>query len=846
MLASVASSIVITVAAPLSLAQEVTGNVEQRSVDIPAGLLGDALFAITDAFGANIIADQTLTVGKKAPSVVSAISAGDALDRVLEGSGLEYRLASNGAYIIAAIAPPSAEPVPEPLPTRNDPTEAPLVEETIVVTGTKQNLSLQETQASVSVLTQEIVDQRAIFNLTDALIRTPNVSTGTAVRELSIRGIEVGGIGSAGVAATANVYVDGAPASISGRQGPFNLWDVSQVEILRGPQSTIQGRNSLAGAIVLQTADPEYVFGSQFRALVGTNDNLQVSGAVTGPIISDQVAFRVSADYREIDYGVTDIATGDPAFFDEDLTVRAKLLFEPEAVPDLRLELNSQYVESQGGSNFAVFSPVLFSDPAFTDFDPFGDETFPQVQFSEETTFRNIVDVSYDFSPNWEGILIGTYEVSEGFQDRSTGENDNQEETLSLEARAVFDYEKVTGWIGAYAFREDLESSNLFEFDLNAFGIPTDPVGSFVRSGLDLERETENYAVFADISYRVTDNITLNFGARYDFEDLFDTGFQGFAESDPEGCVLPAFGGIPCTSFFPASSDPAIETDYEAFLPRGSIIYDINDQQSLSLSVQRGYRAGGASVETTADGAAIREFDPEFIANYEIAYRSTWYDNRLKFNLNAFWADWTDQQIRIRDRVAGGTLFVINAASSEFYGLEVSTSFDITDQLEIFASLGLLETEFTDFPFGEDETGAPLPGDGVTLPVENTGFANLAGNEFPFAPPVTLSAGISYDQGPGFFASGNIAYSDGQFSDVENLEVNKTDSYTLVNARTGYRWADFELSVFANNLFDERFVTRQFVQFVNTANQQVRIQDGNGQFRINTPQTIGVELKAKF
>lgn len=150
------------------------------------------------------------------------------------------------------------------------------------------------------------------------------------------------------------MYVDGATGSFNANQGASNLWDVNQVEILRGPQSTVQGRNVLAGALIINTADPEYDFRSKVRAITGSEETYQFSGMITGPILEEQVAFRLAADYREQDFGVTNALSDDNALFQEALTLRGKLLFEPEAIAGLRVELIGSYADT----NFAEFGTV--------------------------------------------------------------------------------------------------------------------------------------------------------------------------------------------------------------------------------------------------------------------------------------------------------------------------------------------------------------------------------------------------------------------------------------------------------------------------------------------------------
>ena len=127
--------------------------------------------------------------------------------------------------------------------------------EEIVVTGTKRNLSIQDTQTSVTVLTGRQIEEQGIVSLEDILLRTPNVAGGgsNSLNTASIRGVVLQGVSATtDNGFTSNVYIDGSPNSFNANQGANNLWDVAQVEVLRGPQSTVQGRNALAGAIIIR------------------------------------------------------------------------------------------------------------------------------------------------------------------------------------------------------------------------------------------------------------------------------------------------------------------------------------------------------------------------------------------------------------------------------------------------------------------------------------------------------------------------------------------------------------------------------------------------------------------
>ncbi|MEM6554526.1 MAG: TonB-dependent receptor [Pseudomonadota bacterium] len=723
------------------------------------------------------------------------------------------------------------------------------IETPIIVTGTKQNLGLQDTQASVSVVTEELIDEQAIFELSDILLRTANVTQTAGPFAFSIRGVNSGGVGGAGTGRTANIYIDGAPASLNGLSSAFNLWDIDQVEILRGPQSTTQGRNALAGAVIMQSADPEYQFGAKGRALVGTDNTYQASGVITGPIIEDQVAFRLAADYREQDFETLNGFTNEPEGASDATTLRAKLLVEPNAIPDLRVEVIAQYVDFfTSGDGSGVIRPDA-SSPEAVGFDPFDRVNFDfRAGVVENENFRLLTDVTYDFTDHWSGQLVATYDDTERFIDNNTGPDLRLEETYTADARALFDYDRLNGWIGAYYFKDDLQSNTDQAFDVSLFGGTISPEGTLVLFQQTRSAETENYALYGDVAFQVNDKVSLNFGARYDKEEVKDTGFaSSFFADVPDGvpCIIsvPQLGAGPCDIVFAfsglAGEDPQGDVSYEAFLPRGGIIYDFDDKKSISFVIQRGYRAGGLYVITdrATNIQEVRDFDAEFITNYEVAWRSQFLDDRLTFNANAFFSTWTDQQVRVQ---VPGTIEpeIFNVGESEIYGLEIESTFDVTPNWNVSGSLGLVQTEFTDFPFAVDENGAPV---NPTDP----GFANLAGNEFGSAPNVTGSLGVAYDDDTGFFGSAYISFRGNQYSDVTNLPENETDSYAIVNARIGYRQDNWQVSAVVDNLFEDKFLRTNLLREVDPTTGVADVA-GIGRNNTSQPRFIGIELEAEF
>ncbi|MEM0928728.1 MAG: TonB-dependent receptor [Pseudomonadota bacterium] len=819
------STLAVMAAGPESMAQDALAEPSGRNLTLPASPLGDTLRAINEGFGVGIIASDDLVGGKTSPAIRGARSADEALRIALQGTELTTQALPNGAYVIAQRTMDTAEPA---LP------------DTIIVTGTKQGLGIQDTQASITVITGEAIEEQAIINIDDLLLRTPNVAGGgsNSLNTASIRGVTLEGIGFAGQAFTANVYVDGSPNSFNANQGANNLWDVAQVEILRGPQSTTQGRNALGGAIIINTADPEYEWGGSVRARAGNEEQQQYSGFVTGPLIEDQVAFRLAADYREVDFDIVNADTGNNTRFEEATTLRAKLLIEPEAIDGLRVELITSFADTEFGEFGQVTSPVPANDPTFGAFDPFGRGTFgTRTRFEDSESIRYTADINYELNENWTIFALGTYEETERNTDFGPGSfNEASDETYTAELRATFDYDRLTGWIGGYYFDATSTDDIIFISPLSIFPFPLTVPDAVLTATLVSDIETENTAVFGEISYEISDRWSVNFGARYDQEDFANNGQQGSSVVEPAGCTVlpgvPFFGGTPCELLFPVSDQDPSSASYDAFLPRGSIIHSFDDLRSLSFNVSRGYRAGGSYIFADTSVAEVRTFDPEFVTNYELAWRSQWPAYDLTVNANLFYTDWTDQQVSITGP-GGGVLEVdtLNVGSSELYGLEVEIDKKVNDDLDVFASIGLLHTEFIDFPFAVGS---------------GTEFENLDGNEFNNAPTFNISGGFTYQNPTGFFVNATAAYSGEQFSDVTNLEINKNESYTLVNGRVGYRHELFELSVFADNLLNERFSQRRGLSTVNSGTGIAEFNEPGAFFNVNDPRLWGIELRVSY
>ena len=874
LLASLATAVMALTITPSVFAQAGADAAQARSVDIPAGPLGDVLLEISTLYGVNIIASELVVTGKSAPSIAGSLAPEDALALALEGSGLEAKPESAGGYVIVSIKTPTSTPTarePEPEPVR--------AVEVIVVTGTKQNRSIQETTSSVDIFDIGRMDNEALFTLNDVLSRSANTSVvGNNINDISIRGINRNGTDGAGQGQAINVFVDGAPVSAAGLEGINTLWDTQQVEVLRGSQSAVQGRNAIAGAVIVQSKQPSYQWEGAARARFAEFGARQYAGVLSGPIIENQLAFRLSADLQESDGSITDGFSGEDDNFQDTLTIRGRALFEPSAIYNLSALFTLEYSDREiGRVTPVVFSPnplldvgdVAVDPDLFENFDPDNRVTFPLIPvFRDNESIKAIADITYDFSDSVSLKFLGTYEDTQSIVRDVRREAsrfgdvglvaDGDNVTYTAEARLHFDFDKLSGLVGGYYFDFENErvvvATNLIAASLP---FPVRPIDSVLVGDQVGTEDVENYAFFTSWRFEPNEKWDLDFGLRYDREEFSTILVPGSIEIFPEDCEtdVPGFFvdspddpivTVPCTfaaELFVPKPQPLQSDSFDVLLPNGAVTYDFNSDFSVFASVRRGYRAGGtflAGSLSTAEPFQVVTFGPEFLMSYEAGWRGQWLNKKLIVNGTAFFSDYDDQQVKFID--AEGFNNVLNAGDTSIYGLELSADYQATDEWNIYGSLGLLESDINQLLFEADDPDTP--GDQSI---------DLAGNELERSPSVSFTLGTSYEHDSGLFGSVSVSYQSSYESDIFNLGpedllnglTERTEASTLVNARLGYAFGNFTLTAFGTNLLDDN--DPETIQLAGADALQTPGSLSNvSSFTLRQPRSFGISVDASF
>ncbi|MEM6536757.1 MAG: TonB-dependent receptor [Pseudomonadota bacterium] len=861
LLASVAIAVMPLVLTAPGYAQDASEASQTVTVDIPAGALGDVLLAISDVFGVNIVASERVVADKSAPAVSGSLSAARALAIALSETDLVAERQSAGGFVIVLPEETAATAA-----TQDDG-----VDDVIIVTGTKQNRSVQETTSSVEIFDAERLKEEALFTLNEALSRSPNTSViGNNIDGISIRGINRNGTNGAGQGEAINIFVDGAPISSLGLEGINSLWDTQQVEVLRGSQSTVQGRNAIGGAVIVESRKPTYDWEGAVRLRIADFGTRQYSGVISGPIIEDELAFRVSADYQESDGSITDGFSGADDNFQEALTLRTRALIEPSQVEDLSVLLTFEYSDRAIGrlTPIAIAPSPEFTidglavDPDFFEnFDPDNRITFPLTPVSRENrTFKVISDITYDFSDQISLKLLGTVEDTTSLENNVRREasqfglvgqvTDSDNITYQGELRLDFKFEKLSGLIGAYYFNFQSDAvadfSGLIGTSLPGFVIR--PADSLVLTSTIFEQEVENYAFFTSWRYEPNDKWDIDFSFRYDnerFSTFRDDSDASIVPDNCEGDLPGRFLGfpdsvtltLPCTvglGIFLPEPQPLQSNNFDVFLPSGAVTYNFTEDLSVFAGVRRGYRAGGTFLASALGGAdpfRVVAFGPEFLLSYEAGWRSQWFDKKLTFNGTAFFSDYNDQQVQFVD--GDGFSNIVNAGETSLYGLELSADYKVTDDWDVYTSVGLLESNVDEFLFSDE--------------------LDLEGNDLSRSPAVSFTIGTSYEHSSGVFGSVSLNYQAPYESDIFNLRpadlgpelTERTEATTLVNARVGYEVGPFTLTAFVTNLLDDNDP-----ELINIGASAALTDPGTlnrvSSFTLRQPRSFGVSIDASF
>ncbi|AWY44170.1 TonB-dependent receptor [Pseudomonas putida] len=627
----------------------------------------------------------------------------------------------------------------------------------ITVTGEKINRSLEKTQSSVAVVTEKQLREKEDHSLVDVFARTPGVYNTSGNENWGIRGVPVSGFDDQGPAAlngAVSVFVDGAAQPNRALTlSPMPLWDVEQVEVFLGPQSTTQGRNSLAGAVVIQTKNPTFVPSFSARANGGTYGERGGAVAGGGAIVEDKIAGRIAVDYQEGDGYIDNLFDDSDANKTRNANYRGKLLILPN--DDLDVLLTYAHDQSRKGDNSVVRQGDRIR------YYKIDSNTDAYDKLKQDTVSAKI---DYRLNDDWSitSLTANTdsdYDARLDF-DQSAATNDvvlrkQYGDLFSQELRLNYTSDEVKSFVGLYYGHNTNNFHDRLFFD--------NELGGTTKGDTTIE----NKAVFGEINWSFAPRWTLITGLRYDHEtNDTDVKIDDFSQSSKD------------------------KQTSDAVLPKLGIDYELADNQFVGFMVQRGYRGGGVNVRA---GSGHTAYDPEYTTNYELSYRGSFMEQTLRTRANLYYTDWKDQQVSV---VNPQTEFfdVFNAGRSDIKGLEVSVEKDFGQQLTLNAGASVTDGKYKDFTTSDGR--------------------DMGGEDFLFSPKYKMSLGATYRWNDRVTLNSDVVWqstspSEYEFDDAgQVVGERKADAYWLANFNAEYKLTkNVSVAGYVKNAFDKEYVT---------------------------------------
>ncbi|QTH21301.1 TonB-dependent receptor [Rhizorhabdus wittichii] len=671
----------------------------------------------------------------------------------------------------------------------------------IVVTATRTGATqLQRTPIAISAFSAEQLDASGIVNVKDLVSATPNLSVGqaTASAQIYIRGI---GSNNVFIGSDPDVTVQSDGVYIARAFGQFlDFVDVDRIEVLRGPQGTLYGRNAVGGTINIISRKPSDSFEGRAQLSAGTDDLVQAQAYLSGPIVPGVLQASIAGNILRRDGFVENIAPGGKDVGNARREgVRGQLRFVPSATVEAitRFDWNGSFERMDAYSH--LLAPVAAAPLATSLIGDYSRTALDSPQNSRTRIWGISQEVNVELNDVFKLKSLTAYRRSayrvnvdiDGTELRGTyGFQTDRSKQFSQELNLGIDLPRFEGVLGAYYFRE-WQRSTLRNTT------PPSAVTALARATettVNPVARVRSQALFGQGTYHVTDALGVTLGLRYTQDRR---GIDQRLMRVPFDPALPTIG-------FAASPPPR---NYHAWTPRVSVDWQATRDVMLYASVTRGYKSGGTNFSAT--NLAALTFDPETIWSYEAGIKSDWFDRRLRVNLTGFYYDYSDLQIQ--SLLAPGVVAIGNAASARVKGLELETIARPAAGLTFTFNYALLDSEYRHFPNAAVPSQLRPYVQGSPRYDAATNTFDATGNRLTAAPRSSLSASAQYEHALGSgtaFVRGEYYWQSRAHYDPSNALIMSQKAYDLINLSAGYRGAGDRWSarVVAKNVTDKQYL----------------------------------------
>lgn len=668
--------------------------------------------------------------------------------------------------------------------------------DTIVVSSDFREQTLSQTSANVSVITEEDIYNRASESFENIIGQTPNVnftSGASRAHYIQIRGIGERSQFKAPVNPSVGLIIDGMDFSQSALG--VTLFDVSQVEVLKGPQGTTFGANGLAGVVSLQSNQPTKETEAHIEATIGNYNKQAFGAAVGGTLLKDKLLGRFSI-YKNSNDGFMDnsfLNREDTSDIDE-LTTKGQLKW---LVNDKHtIDLNLIHVDVDNGYDDFTLDNTRDShaDEPGKDrqkTDALSLKSTYQINSKmhlESTISASKSDLEYGYDEDWS--YVGEFTESL-YPYSSFDQYLRDRKQIDFDIRLISDKEgrifsNSTDWtVGAYLknFSEDLTRNY-----------------TYLDSPYTSEYETQNLAVYGQLDKHLDDKFTVVTGLRVEKWDA------EYSDSD----------------------NFSIDTDEVLVGGKLGLEYRQNDESLFYTTLSRGYKPGGVNADNSLSIEAI-DYETETLWNLDVGLNSDHLDDKLQSRINFFYGQRRDQQVKssiAQPRDDGSVKFtdyLANAAKSHYFGLESELDFYPMENLHLFSNIGLLQAEFDEYvdpnPDAYDAEGRE--------PAQSPKYQYNLGFDYIFADAWMFKADVE-GRGSYFFSNRHDA---------------KSDSYNLMNSSLSYSTGQWSASLWGRNLSDEDYQVRGFGSFGNNPSKFYATETYT---QLGSPRTFGLTISYDY
>jgi len=682
----------------------------------------------------------------------------------------------------------------------------------VIITAQKRSENIQEVPVAVTAIVGETLQDLGVTDVLDLNALSPSLQVKTddnaANPKIFIRGIGLNDFNPNTASAVA-IYSDGVyVGSPLAQMGQF--FDLERVEVLRGPQGTLYGRNTTGGAINLISRKPTDQLEGDAYVEYGSFNSLTAEAGVGGPIQDGVLGYRVAGTYVRNDGYALNRLTGNRGNNADRGSARFTLSWTPSDTFDGLFQL--RYGRSNGGSIWAYNRSLLPQTLAATGPDGFcAPGAYTSGDCTDLAGYANTSTNLYEGDYHLEGKdKVETYGASatltwdlgamslisvtgydhadrDDVEDTDAGPTDiitaryrAKQWAASQELRLQSNGDNTLNWVlGVYLARDELVTNSYYDvFRIANSGDPnTDLPQGIGVFGWPFTQDTDSYAVFGQADYDLTDRLTATVGLRYSADDKTFRYDSTYA-SNP---------GDPTFNIFPTVD---ASRTFDSVSGRLGLKYAVNDDVNVYATYNRGYKSGGFFSAQTTDPASLLPYDDEIVDAYEAGLKSQLFDGLVTANFAAFTYDYQDMQVYTLVVDPNTNLTVqnfTNASNAKVSGLEAEFTSSPVDGLDLSLGASFLDATYEDFRSAGDD---------------------YSGNQLPNAPEVSATASARYAWslfGGEASAQADVSYRSRVYYDTRNVDRLSDGDRTFVNLRAGWKpdGDNWEFGVFARNVFDE-------------------------------------------